>query len=103
MSKRIYTFEVEIDDQEVHGQWEDGGPCDHDATVSCEDSIAETLGMIGREMALMARRGAHLLDKVDFIESYSENEWDDLIHSEARQSAIALYNRYSPALKESGA
>ena len=41
MSKRIYTFEVEIDDEEVHERVRMDGRCDHDACdVSCDFSIA---------------------------------------------------------------
>ena len=29
MSKRIYTFEVELDDETVHERYDDG-TCDHD-------------------------------------------------------------------------
>ena len=79
MSKRIYTFEVEIDDVTVHERYDDG-TCDHQASVSCELSIARALDTAGRNMARCARRDSYLFDKVDFIESYSEDEWDDLIY-----------------------
>ena len=50
MSKRIYTFEVEIDDVGVHERYDDG-TCDHEASVSCEDSIRRTLDDAGKIMA----------------------------------------------------
>ena len=86
MSTRIYTFEVEIDDVGVHERYDDG-TCDHHASVSCEDSINYGLNDLGRAMARKAATNSlrtigdsHAIDKVDFIESYSEDEWDDLIH-----------------------
>ena len=93
MSKRIYTFEVEIDDAAVHESYEDG-TCDCDSFDSCEDSIADTLNMVGHDMGVMARRGASLFDQVHFIQSYSEIEWDDLIHRPAKDGIAAWNSRY---------
>ena len=88
MSKRIYTFEVEIDDAGIHETetYEDG-TCDHPASISCEDSVARELDDLGRAMARKAGTSSlrtigdsHAVKKATFIESYSEDEWDDLIH-----------------------
>lgn len=90
MSKRIYTFEVEIDDVAVHDRYNDG-TCDHRASVSCEDSIGYTLNEIGRDMARMSQRGASLIDKVTFEESYTENDWEEL-NSRPAGRGIAVWN-----------
>ena len=95
MSKRIYTFEVEIDDVGVHETetYEDG-TCDHSPSVSCKDSIARELDDTGRELEKAMTRGparhnySHA-KKATFIESYSEDEWDEILDRPARKGATA--------------
>ena len=90
MSKRIYTFEVELDDETVHERYDDG-TCDHQASVSCELSIARAFDTAGRNMARAAQGVSYLFDKVDFIESYTEDEWDDLLSRPAAKG-VAEWN-----------
>ena len=90
MSIRIYTFEVEIEDEGVHERYDDG-TCDHQASVSCEDSITRKLDDMGYAMARKAATSSlrtfddtHAIEKVGFIESFSEKDWDDMIYRPIR-------------------
>ena len=91
MSTRIYTFEVEIDDVGVHERYDDG-TCDHHASVSCENSIDHGLNDAGRLMArnmVDAASRYSPAEKATFIESYTEDAWDELISRPARRGATA--------------
>ena len=47
MAKRIYTFEVEIDDTMVHERYGDG-TCSHPSSESCDQSIRHVRGERGK-------------------------------------------------------
>lgn len=93
MSKRIYTFEVEIDDTGIHERYDDG-TCDHKASVSCKDSISRNLDLAGRTMArdmMSATSKFSPAEKATFEESYSEDEWNELLDRPARKG-VAEWN-----------